>query len=80
MVLQDTPLLFLMYLHTRAIGLLYKCNITLTAMRYGCILARCDVAISHGYSFDIAHLWEQMVTLVKTNTYFSGWTMSQQGL
>ncbi len=33
---------FFMYLQTRAVELLYKCNITLIDVRYGCILARCD--------------------------------------
>ncbi len=31
-----------MYLHTRAIELLYKRNITLVDVRYGCISAHCD--------------------------------------
>ncbi len=31
-----------MYLHTRAIKLLYKHNITLVEVRYGCISARYD--------------------------------------
>ncbi len=30
-----------MYLHTRVIGLMYKRNITLGDVRYGCISARC---------------------------------------
>ncbi len=37
---KDTPLLFLNYLHTRAVELLYKCNITLVDLRYGCISPR----------------------------------------
>ncbi len=41
-VFKYTSLLFRMYLHTHAVELLYKCNITLIAVRYGCILARCD--------------------------------------
>ncbi len=31
-----------MYLHTHAIKLLYKCNITLIAVRYGCMSAHYD--------------------------------------
>ncbi len=31
-----------MYLHTRAVALLYKRNITLIAMQYGCISAHFD--------------------------------------
>ncbi len=34
---KDTPLLFI---DICAVELLYKCNITLVDMRYGCILAR----------------------------------------
>ncbi len=39
---KDTPLLIVMYLHTRAIKLLYKHNITLVDMSYGCISTRYD--------------------------------------
>ncbi len=52
------------FLHTCAVELLYKCNITLAAMAvYGCILAHCDylpiyryTVISHCNSCDIAHM------------------------
>ncbi len=56
---------YFMYWHTCAVELLYKCNITLVDVRYGCISACCDylrhlacryTAISHAYSCDIAYI------------------------
>ncbi len=42
MAFKDTLLLSFMSLHTRAVELLYKCNITRVDVRYGCISAYCD--------------------------------------
>ncbi len=41
-VLLKTLRCYFMYLHTRAVEVLYKHNITLVDVRYGCISARCD--------------------------------------
>ncbi len=39
---KDTPLLFLNDLHTSAVELLYKCNITLVDLRMAVYRHRCD--------------------------------------
>ncbi len=74
-VFKDTPSLSLFYLHTRAVKLLYKRNITLVAVQYGCISA-CGMS----KLCNIAHIYTVYLSKAGVGNVDPGGPVSLQSL